>query len=83
MRDGFGSKLCKLSCMTNQMLERNQFDNRQSASHNKTQECIPIGCVPSTAVVISCVCVGGGGVCLGVSAHGMGSAWGCLPKGVC
>ena len=28
---------------------------------SKTQECIPVGCVPSAAVAIS----GGGGVCLG------------------
>ena len=45
----------------------------------KLQECIQVGCVPSGAVAVLCVCVWGGGVCpggclsgLGVSQHALG-----------
>ena len=45
------------------------------------QECIPVGCVPSTAVAVSEV--GGGCLPRRVSAQGAVSAWGgCPPRGV-
>ena len=45
----------------------------------KQQKSIPVGCVPSAAVAISCVCVWGGGVGGGGSACGDVSArGGCL-----
>ena len=40
------------------------------------QECIPVGCVPSTAVA---VCWMGGGV----SVRGLSARWGVCPGGVC
>ena len=56
------------------------------------QECIPVGCIPSTAVAISgggvylgAVCLPREGECLpgGVSAWGVCLGRGCLPKRVC
>ena len=65
------------------------FRQKITMKTQQKQECIPVGCVPSTAVAVGWVCLGGG-VCLpkavcvclgGVSALGV-SAWGCLPEGV-
>ena len=48
--------------VSNRVLQRSQ-------SKSNTQECIPVGCLPSAAVAVLCVCGGGlprgGGVFLG------------------
>ena len=59
---------------------------------SETQEYIPVGCLPSAVVAVSCVSAGGGDVCqvegclLGVCLPGGGGVYrggGCLPDTPC